>query len=200
MPVPTPLLVIYECGFLTSYLSLVSHLIMHRAFSWALSLYSDVFGLFSFFWFFYTSFEKHELLVNIIKRFHIEVPTWRFRRVENRVFLWLLISFWEAVQGGETTMPSVRMGQPSTYCSERNGIFFSLALRPLALQCWLTPLLHPDGSERLHDPRARDQVFLGPDVGVLVERFDIEPFLDFPAKWANFTGLVLFCIDAKFCK
>ena len=34
----------------------------------------------------------------------------------------------------------------------------------------------------------------------LVERFDIEPFADFSAKWANFTGLVLFCIDAKFCK
>ena len=34
----------------------------------------------------------------------------------------------------------------------------------------------------------------------LVERFDIEPFSDFSAKWANFTGLVLFCIDAKFCK
>ena len=34
----------------------------------------------------------------------------------------------------------------------------------------------------------------------LVERFDIEPFPDFSAKWANFTGLVLFCIDAKFCK
>ena len=33
-----------------------------------------------------------------------------------------------------------------------------------------------------------------------VERFDIEPFPDFSAKWANFTGLVLFCIDAKFCK
>ena len=34
----------------------------------------------------------------------------------------------------------------------------------------------------------------------LVERFDIEPFPDFSAKWANFRGLVLFCIDAKFCK
>ena len=34
----------------------------------------------------------------------------------------------------------------------------------------------------------------------LVERFDIEPFPDFSAKWANFTGLALFCIDAKFCK
>ena len=34
----------------------------------------------------------------------------------------------------------------------------------------------------------------------LVERFDIEPFSDFSAKWANFIGLVLFCIDAKFCK
>ena len=34
----------------------------------------------------------------------------------------------------------------------------------------------------------------------LVERFDIEPFPDFSAKSANFTELVLFCIDAKFCK
>ena len=37
-------------------------------------------------------------------------------------------------------------------------------------------------------------------VRTLVERFDIEPFPDFSAKWANFTGLVLFCIDAKFWK
>ena len=36
--------------------------------------------------------------------------------------------------------------------------------------------------------------------GTLVERFDIEPYSDFSAKWANFTGLVLCCIDAKFCK
>ena len=36
--------------------------------------------------------------------------------------------------------------------------------------------------------------------GPLVERFDTEPFSDFSAKWANFRGLVLFCIDAKFCK
>ena len=34
----------------------------------------------------------------------------------------------------------------------------------------------------------------------LVEGFDIEPFSDFSAKWANFVGLVLFCIDAKFFK
>ena len=34
----------------------------------------------------------------------------------------------------------------------------------------------------------------------LVERFDIEPSSDFSAKCANFIGLVLFCIDAKFCK
>ena len=34
----------------------------------------------------------------------------------------------------------------------------------------------------------------------LVERFDIEPFSDFSAKWANVIRLVLFCIDAKFCK
>ena len=33
----------------------------------------------------------------------------------------------------------------------------------------------------------------------LVERFDIEPYSDFSAKWSNFRGLVLFCIDAKFC-
>ena len=36
-------------------------------------------------------------------------------------------------------------------------------------------------------------------VHTLVERFDIEPFSDFLAKWANFRELVLFCIDAKFC-
>ena len=34
----------------------------------------------------------------------------------------------------------------------------------------------------------------------LVERFDIEPFSDFSAQWANFIGLFLFCIAAKFCK
>ena len=34
----------------------------------------------------------------------------------------------------------------------------------------------------------------------LVERFDIEPLSDFSAKWSNIVGLVLFCIDAKFCK
>ena len=34
----------------------------------------------------------------------------------------------------------------------------------------------------------------------LVERFDTEPLADSSAKWANFIGLVLFCIDAKFCK
>ena len=34
----------------------------------------------------------------------------------------------------------------------------------------------------------------------LVERFDIEPFPDFSAKLPNFIGLVLICIDAKFCK
>ena len=34
----------------------------------------------------------------------------------------------------------------------------------------------------------------------LVEKFDIEPYSDFLAKWSNFRGLVLFCIDAKFCK
>ena len=37
-------------------------------------------------------------------------------------------------------------------------------------------------------------------VQAVVETFDIEPFSDFSAKWSNFIGLVLFCIDAKFCK
>ena len=39
-----------------------------------------------------------------------------------------------------------------------------------------------------------------PPRGTFVERFDIEPFSDFSAKWANFIGLVLFCVDAKFYK
>ena len=39
-----------------------------------------------------------------------------------------------------------------------------------------------------------------PVPSTLVERFDIEPFSDSSAKRANFMGLVLFCIDAKFCK
>ena len=34
----------------------------------------------------------------------------------------------------------------------------------------------------------------------LVERFDIEPYSDFSAKLSNFRGLVLLCIDAKFCR
>ena len=34
----------------------------------------------------------------------------------------------------------------------------------------------------------------------LVERFDIAPYSDFSAKWSNFIGLVLFCIDTKLCK
>ena len=34
----------------------------------------------------------------------------------------------------------------------------------------------------------------------LVQRFDIEPYSDFSARLSNFIGLVLFCIDAKFCK
>ena len=33
----------------------------------------------------------------------------------------------------------------------------------------------------------------------LLERFDIESYSDFSAKWSNFIGLVLFCVDAKFC-
>ena len=37
-------------------------------------------------------------------------------------------------------------------------------------------------------------------VSDLVERFDIESYSDFSAKWPNFTRLVLFCIDAKFCR
>ena len=34
----------------------------------------------------------------------------------------------------------------------------------------------------------------------LVERFDTESYSDFSAQRSNFIGLVLFCIDAKFCK
>ena len=34
----------------------------------------------------------------------------------------------------------------------------------------------------------------------LVERFDIEPYSDFSAKWSNFIRLALCCIDARFCK
>ena len=45
------------------------------------------------------------------------------------------------------------------------------------------------------DPRRVERVLVTP----LVERFDVEPFSDFSAKWANFIGLVLCCIDAKFC-
>ena len=37
-------------------------------------------------------------------------------------------------------------------------------------------------------------------MSTLVESFDIEPFSDLSAKWSNFRGLVLFCIDDKFCK
>ena len=37
-------------------------------------------------------------------------------------------------------------------------------------------------------------------VPILVERFDIEPSSDFSSKWSNVLRLVLFCIDAKFCK
>ena len=33
----------------------------------------------------------------------------------------------------------------------------------------------------------------------LVERFDIEPYSDFPAKWSNFRGLALFYIETDFC-
>ena len=43
-----------------------------------------------------------------------------------------------------------------------------------------------------------DAFFSG--IWTLVERFDIEPFPYFSAKGANFIGLVLFCIDAKFYK
>ena len=38
------------------------------------------------------------------------------------------------------------------------------------------------------------------EADTLVERFDIGPYSDFPAKLSNFIGLVLFGIDAKFCK
>ena len=48
--------------------------------------------------------------------------------------------------------------------------------------------------------RVREAVRARAGRGREVERFDIEPFPDFSAKRANFTGLVLFCIDAKFCK
>ena len=34
----------------------------------------------------------------------------------------------------------------------------------------------------------------------LVERFDVEPFLLFLSQMSKLRGLVLFCIDAKFCK
>ena len=41
---------------------------------------------------------------------------------------------------------------------------------------------------------------VGAPVGALVERFDIEPYSDFSAKWSHFIRLDLCCIDAKFCK
>ena len=40
---------------------------------------------------------------------------------------------------------------------------------------------------------------VSPGVRTLAERFDLEAYSDFSAKWANFRGLVLTCIDAKFC-
>ena len=71
----------------------------------------------------------------------------------------------------------------------------------------------PDAFNLPHRPRAEDaqrgndgvvserfSLAAAKAVADLVERFDIEPFSDFSAKLANFTGLVLFCIDAKFCK
>ena len=59
--------------------------------------------------------------------------------------------------------------------------------------------------------RVRERRYRAPDVllgsrkystpvDILVERFDIEPLSDFSAKWSNLRGLVLFSIDAKFCK
>ena len=60
-------------------------------------------------------------------------------------------------------------------------------------------------SDTCHDRPSRIHVESKPgpglvDASTLVERFDIERFPDFSARWANFLGLVLFCIDAKFCK
>ena len=42
--------------------------------------------------------------------------------------------------------------------------------------------------------------FVASLVAGLVDRFDTEPLSDSSAKSANFMGLVLICIDAKFCK
>ena len=71
----------------------------------------------------------------------------------------------------------------------------------------------PDAFNLPHRPRAEDaqrgndgvvserfSLAAAKAVADLLERFDIEPFSDFSAKMANFIGLVLFCIDAKFCK
>ena len=52
-----------------------------------------------------------------------------------------------------------------------------------------------DARQRAAEAAARQRA-----AEALVEGFDIEPFSDFSAKKANFIGLVLFCIDAKFCK
>ena len=60
-----------------------------------------------------------------------------------------------------------------------------------------------DVNERNHHRRIEVRVSLQAFqivVDTLIERFDIEPYFDFSAKWANFIGLVLFCIGAKFCK
>ena len=48
--------------------------------------------------------------------------------------------------------------------------------------------------------RPREVMGDGLPATALVERFDIEPYSDFSAKWSNFMRLVLCCIDAKFCK
>ena len=57
------------------------------------------------------------------------------------------------------------------------------------------PATRPWSSRSLQPARTRTG-----RVRPLVERFDVEPFSDFSAKWANFIGLALFCIDAKFWK
>ena len=59
------------------------------------------------------------------------------------------------------------------------------------------PLVHLAGSRTYAAASSASEWAGAPD---LVERFDIEPHSDFSAKLANFIGLVLLCIDAKFCK
>ena len=49
-------------------------------------------------------------------------------------------------------------------------------------------------------PRRRAGAAAQRGIEALVEKFDIEPYSDFSAKWSNFIGLSLFSTDAKFCK